>query len=79
MTDTVIRAKVDPALKDAFSLICKSNDLTPSQAIRRFMLGTVKRNAEPNKVTIETLKRSEKGDDVFKAENIDDLFSQLEI
>jgi len=79
MTDTVIRAKVDPALKDAFYAVCKSNDLTPSQAIRRFMLGTVKRNAEPNQLTSDTLEKSQKGEDVFKADDIDDLFNQLEI
>ncbi len=79
MTDTIIRAKVDPALKDAFYIVCKSKDLTPSQAIRQFMRGTVTRNAEPNKLTSNTLKKSQKGEDVFKADNIDDLFNQLEI
>jgi len=78
MTDTVIRAKVDPALKDAFYTVCKSNDLTPSQAIRRFMLGTVK-SATPNQLTANTLNKSQKGDDIFKAANVDDLFNQLEI
>ena len=79
MADTVIRAKVDPALKDAFYTVCKSKDLTPSQAIRQFMRGAVTRNAEPNKLTSNTLEKSEKGEDVYKADDIDDLFSQLEI
>jgi DNA-damage-inducible protein J len=79
MTDTVIRAKVDPALKDAFYNVCKSNDLTPSQAIRRFMLGTVKNSKTPNQLTASTLDKSQGGDDIFKADNIDDLFIQLEI
>ncbi len=51
MADTVIRAKVDSALKDAFYTICKSKDLTPSQAIRQFMRGTVTKNSKPNKLT----------------------------
>lgn len=79
MTDTVIRAKVDPALKDAFYTVCKSKDITPSQAIRRFMLGAVKRNAIPNELTSVTLNKSQKGDDVYKADDIDDLFNQLEL
>jgi len=79
MNDTVIRARVNPALKDAFYSVCKSNDLTPSQAIRRFMLGTIKNSAIPNKLTTDTLNKSQKGDDVFKADNIDDLFNQLDI
>ncbi len=79
MADTVIRAKVDPALKNAFYAVCKSKDLTPSQAIRQFMRGAVTRNSEPNKLTSDTLEKSQKGEDVFKADNIDDLFNQLEI
>ncbi len=42
MTDTVIRAKVDPELKEAFYTFCKERDITPSQAIRAYMRKVVK-------------------------------------
>ncbi|KAF3982405.1 MAG: addiction module antitoxin [Methylococcales symbiont of Hymedesmia sp. n. MRB-2018] len=78
MVDTVIRAKVDPTLKDAFYSVCKNNDITPSQAIRRFMKNTVS-NIEPNPLTVEILTNSQRGDDVHQAKDIDDLFNQLSI
>ncbi len=76
MTDTVIRAKVDPDLKEAFYAICKERDITPSQAIRAYMRKVVK---IPNKETVATLNRSEAGDELYKALDADDLFDQLGI
>jgi DNA-damage-inducible protein J len=76
MTDTVIRAKVDPDLKDAFYTFCKERDITPSQAIRAFMRKVVK---IPNKETLETLHRSEAGEELYYAKDADDLFDQLGI
>ena len=76
MTDTVIRAKVDPDLKEAFYAFCKERDITPSQAIRAYMRRTVR---IPNKETAATLNRSETGEDVYHAKGADDLFDQLGI
>ncbi|MCK4710542.1 MAG: type II toxin-antitoxin system RelB/DinJ family antitoxin [Gammaproteobacteria bacterium] len=76
MTDTVIRAKVDPDLKEAFYAFCKERDITPSQAIRAYMRNVVK---IPNNETLATLKRSEAGEDIHKAKNAEDLFDQLGI
>jgi DNA-damage-inducible protein J len=76
MTDTVIRAKVDPVLKEAFYAFCKERDITPSQAIRAYMRNVVK---IPNNETIATLKRSEAGEDLYSAKDTDDLFDQLGI
>ncbi len=76
MTDTVIRAKVDSDLKDAFYAFCKEHDITPSQAIRAYMRKVVK---VPNTKTVETLNRSEAGEDIYQASDADDLFDQLEI
>ena len=76
MTDTVIRAKVDSDLKEAFYAFCKEQDITPSQAIRAYMRKVVK---IPNKETVETLNRSDAGEDLYKARDADDLFEQLGI
>lgn len=76
MTDTVIRAKVDPDLKDAFYAFCKERDITPSQAIRAYMRKAVK---IPNKVMVETINRSEAGEDIYQAIDADDLFDKLGI
>ncbi len=76
MTDTVIRAKVDSDLKDAFYAFCKARDITPSQAIRAYMRRTVR---IPNKETAAILNRSETGEDVYGAKDTNDLFDQLGI
>ena len=76
MTDTVIRAKVDPDLKEAFYVFCKERDITPSQAIRAYKRKVVK---IPNKETVETLNRSEAGEELYQAKDADDLFDQLGI
>lgn len=76
MTDTVIRAKVDPDLKEAFYVFCKERDITPSQAIRAYMRRVVK---IPNKETITTLNKSEAGEGLYQAKGVDDLFEQLGI
>lgn len=76
MAGAVIRAKVDPDLKDAFYTFCRERDITPSQAIRAYMRRVVRM---PNKETAATINRSEAGEDVFQAKDIDDLFDQLGI
>jgi antitoxin component of RelBE/YafQ-DinJ toxin-antitoxin module len=76
MTDTVIRAKVDSDLKDAFYDFCKERDITPSQAIRAYMRKVVK---IPNDKTAATLSRSEAGEDIYQATDTDNLFDQLGI
>lgn len=76
MAGTVIRAKVDPDLKDAFFTFCKERDITPSQAIRAYMKRVVRM---PNKETTATINHSEAGADVFRAKDVDDLFDQLGI
>ncbi|MFT6910496.1 MAG: antitoxin component of RelBE/YafQ-DinJ toxin-antitoxin module [Oleiphilaceae bacterium] len=76
MTDTVIRAKVDSDLKDAFYDFCKERDITPSQAIRAYMRKVVK---IPNAQTTATLNRSEAGEELYSASDADNLLDQLGI
>ncbi len=74
MTDTVIRAKVDSDLKDAFYDFCKERYITPSQAILSYMRIVVN---IPNAHTTATLHRSEAGDVLYSACHSDNLFDQL--
>ena len=79
MADSVIRAKVDPSLKDAFYELCKNQDITPSQAIRRFMRNSLTKGLQPNELTADTLNKSQAGDDIYQARDAEDLFNQLGI
>jgi DNA-damage-inducible protein J len=79
MTDSVIRAKVDPNLKDAFYELCKNQDITPSQAIRQFMRTSLTKGIQPNELTVDTLNKSQAGDDIYQASDAEDLFKQLGI
>ncbi len=81
----VIRARVDEALKNEASKILATMGLTVSDFIR---IGLAKVVSEqglpfdmhvPNRLTRETLEKSERGEDLHQAEDLDDLFRQLDL
>lgn len=76
--------KIDPALKEQASKILNEMGLTVSDAVKILFTYIVKEKEfplalTPNKLTIETLTKSERGEDVYDAKDSEDLFRQLGI
>jgi DNA-damage-inducible protein J len=81
--NTVVRARVNGALKDDVESILSSLGLTMSDAINAF-LSQVKLNKGmpfdvkiPNKITEETLIESAKGKNIKRFKSMDDLLEDL--
>ena len=81
----VVRARVDERLKKEATAILATMGLTVSDFVR---IGLTKVVSEqglpfemrvPNRLTAETLARSERGEDVHRAENAEALFKDLDI
>lgn len=82
---TTVRARVSPELKVEVEGILSRLGLTMSDAISLFM-SLVKLNKGipfdvkiPNKTTRKALDDSRQGKNLHRAQNIDDLFEQLDI
>jgi DNA-damage-inducible protein J len=79
----LVRARVDEALKNEAAHILGDMGLTVSDVIRIMLTKVVKEKAlpfemrVPDKLTVETLEKSERGEDVYHAKDADDLFKQL--
>ena len=80
-----VRARIDETLKDEASQILAAMGLTVSDFVR---IGLTKVVSErglpfemriPNKLTAETLQKSQKGEDLHRFNTIDELFQDLEI
>lgn len=79
-----VAKKIDPQLRDQASKILGELGLTMSDAVRILLIHIVKEkefplDLTPNALTIETLSKSERGEDVYEAKNVEDLFQQLGI
>ena len=81
----VVRARVDERLKKEATAILETMGLTVSDFVR---IGLTKVVSEqglpfemrvPNRLTAETLARSERGEDVHRVENAEALFKDLGI
>jgi DNA-damage-inducible protein J len=81
----VVRARVDERLKKEATAILATMGLTVSDFVR---IGLTKVVSEqglpfemrvPNRLTAETLARSERGEDVHRVENAEALFKDLGI
>ncbi len=83
--NAVIHTRIDADLKAGAEHILESIGISASEAIRLFY-----RQIElhrgipfdvklPNKQTAETLRRSERGEEVYRAADADDLFDQLDL
>ncbi|MDO5484503.1 MAG: type II toxin-antitoxin system RelB/DinJ family antitoxin [Desulfovibrionaceae bacterium] len=83
--NVVVRARIDPAIKEQASAVLADWGLTVSDAFRMMMtriavdkclpFGT----EEPNKETREALEAIEKREGLYQAKDADDLFRQLGI
>ena len=80
-----VRARIDEGLKNAAAAVLADMGLTVSDVVRIVLTRVAKEKAlpfemgVPNKLTTETLAKSERGEDVHHAKDADDLFRQLGI
>lgn len=84
-TTTFVRARVDEAVKNEPAEVLAAMGLTVSDVVRIALTKIAKEKAlpfdmrVPNALTAETLAKSERGEDVHRAKDADDLFQQLGI
>lgn len=80
-----VRARIDEALKEEAAAVLSEMGLTVSDVIRIVLTKVAKDKAlpfemrVPNKLTAETIAKSERGEDVHRAKDANDLFNQLGI
>lgn len=86
MTATAfVRARIDETLKAEAAIVLAELGLTVSDVVRIVLTRVAKDKALPfemrlpNKLTVQTIEKSELGIDVHQAKNADDLFDQLGI
>lgn len=80
-----VRARVDETLKNEAASVLAEMGLTVSDLVRITLTKVAREKALPfdmripNDLTVKTIADSEKGLDVHKAKDADDLFNQLGI
>ena len=80
-----VRARIDEGLKNEAAAVLADMGLTVSDVVRIVLTMVAKEKALPfemgvaNKLTTETLAKSERGEDVHHAKDADDLCRQLGI
>jgi len=86
MTSTAfVRARIDETLKAEAAAVLADMGLTVSDVVRIVLTSVAKDKVLPfemripNKLTTETLAKSERGEDIHHAKDADDLFGQLGI
>ncbi len=80
-----VRARIDEKLKEEATAVLADMGLTVSDVVRIVLTKVAKEKAlpfemrVPNKLTAETLAKSERGEDIHRAKDANDLFEQLGI
>lgn len=80
-----VRARIDEALKVEAAAVLADMGLTVSDVVRIVLTKVAKDKAlpfemrVPNKLTAETLTKSERGEDIHSAKDADTLFEKLGI
>jgi DNA-damage-inducible protein J len=83
--DAVVRARIDVKTKEAASEALATMGLTVSDYIRLALIRVAQDKAvpfpikAPNALTAETLRKAERGEDVFRANDAEELFKELGI
>ena len=82
--NVVVRARIDPALKEQACAVLADWGLTASDAFRMMMTRiavdkSLPFSAEPNQETREALEAIEKREGLYQAKDAEDLFRQLGI
>ncbi len=71
--------KMETDLRDRFMAVASGRHRPAAQIIRELMRLYIAESETPNGLTTETLRKSAKGEDVFPASGVADLFNQLGI
>ena len=80
-----VRARMDESLKNQASAVLADMGLTVSDVVRIVLTKVAKEKALPfemrlpNALTVQTLAKSERQEDVYRAKDAQDLFKQLDI
>lgn len=71
--------KMEPELRDQFMAVAAGRHRPAAQIIRDLMRLYIADSETPNALTADTLRKSDKGEDVFYASDATDLFKQMDI
>jgi DNA-damage-inducible protein J len=82
--NAVVRSRIDAEVKEQATAVLDTMGLSVSDLMRIVLTRVAKEGAvpfdlNPNKLTMETLRKSAHGDEVHRAKNAEDLFDQLGI
>ena len=79
-----IQARIDPEVKEKAQQILNALNISLSEAISLYFTQiNLNRGIPfdikiPNELTLETLKKSEKGEELHEVDSVDELFEELE-
>jgi DNA-damage-inducible protein J len=82
---TFVRARMNEKLKIEAANVLRDMGLTVSDVIRIVLTRIANEKALPfelripNKLTAETLEKSERGEEIHEAKNLEELFEKLEL
>ena len=71
--------KMEPELRERFMAVAADRHRPAAQIIRDLMRLYIAGRETPNALTADTLRKSDKDEDVFDASSAADLFKQLSI
>ena len=80
-----VRARIDETIRDEAAAVLAEMGLTVSDVVRIVLTKVAKEKAlpfelrVPNKLTTQTIAKSERGEDLHHAKDAGDLFDQLSI
>jgi len=80
----IIQTRVDPATKESAQMILKKLNISMSEAISMYLSQIALHNGIPfelkipNEVTAKTLRDTENGKNLHKADSVDALFEELD-
>ena len=77
--DVQMSIKMEPELRDQFMAVAAGRHRPAAQIIRDLMRLYIANNETPKALTAETLRKSDRGEEVFYASSAKDLFKQLGI
>lgn len=80
-----VRVRIDPAIKNEAATVLADLGLTVSDACRMMLTKIAKEKRlpfgteEPNELTRKTLEMADRGEELHRAKDVEDLFRQLGI
>jgi DNA-damage-inducible protein J len=82
--NSVVRARISEEVKQQATIVLADLGLTVSDAVRILLTKVAKEKAlpfdlNPNALTADTMRKSERGEDLHYAKDADGLFKDLEI